>query len=321
MRKILLILIVQSVVSYSQAQTKPAVLTQKDSIDILKELMGLLDSAYKPTSYVFANVGIGNRLFSVRNNALNAKQSFTSTVIYTPSVGYYHKTGFSLIGGASLLNDGNGLGVSQYSVNPAFDLMGSKRFDVGISYTHYFVQDKFSSFSSPIQEDLFASFAYKKTWVRPGVSVGYSTGEYKEVQSKDTLIGNRIRHQYDSAINHLEALSMMVTLGHEFSWYGVFNKKDALAITPTFMGNAGSSTINITHKTNAPRTFFLTGKNKLPKFYEDKLSIQSVGLSIDVNYTIGGLTIQPQLYLDYYLPETATNRLSQVFTFNVGYAF
>src|SRR5829696_5103072 len=103
MRRIFIVITVQMFLLHCQAQTKPAVLSQKDSMDILKELMGLLDSAYKPTSYVFVNLGIGNRLFSIRNNALNAKQSVTSTVIYTPSLGYYHKTGFSIIGGASLL--------------------------------------------------------------------------------------------------------------------------------------------------------------------------------------------------------------------------
>ena len=112
-----------------------------------------------------ANIGIGNRLFSSKNNALNAKQEISSTLIYSPSLAYYHKSGFNINAGANLLNDGERFGVNQYSVTPAFDLAGNKNFAVDISYTHYFVQDKFSKFSSPIQDDFFSSFSYKKIWL------------------------------------------------------------------------------------------------------------------------------------------------------------
>ena len=154
-----------------------------------------------------------------------------------------------------------------------------------------------------------------------GISFGYSTGEYKEVQLKDTIINGRMRHQYDSMTNHLSVFSTMLTASHEFSWYSVFNGKDGLVLTTTALGNAGSANINTTHKTNAPRSFGLTGKNKIPKLQTIDFAMQSVGLNIDLNYSIGNLTIQPQLYMDYYLPETESNKFTQVFTFNIGYAF
>ena len=323
MKKIFFVFIFLQVLllkSFAQKDST-STLTAQDSINILRELMAMLDSADRPQSYVFANIGIGNRLFSSKNDALNAKQDISSTLIYSPSLAYYHKSGFNITAGASLLNDGERFGVNQYSITPAFDLVGNKKFGVSISYTHYFVQDKFSEFSSPIQDDFFSSFTYKKLWLQPGIAFGYSTGEYKETQLKDTIINGRMRHQYDSMTNHLSAFSMMLTASHEFSWYGVLNKKDGLALTPTLLGNAGSANINTTHKTNAPRSFGLTGKNKIPKLQTVDFAVQSVGLNIDLNYSIGHLTLQPQLYLDYYLPETESERLTQVFTFNIGYTF
>ena len=116
-------------------------LSPKDSLEMLQELMNLLDSADRPTSYAFVNFGIGNRLFSIRNNALNAKQNTTNTVIYSPSVGYFHKSGFSISAATNLLNDGVGFGANQFSVTPAFDLSGNKNIDIGLSYSHYFVKD------------------------------------------------------------------------------------------------------------------------------------------------------------------------------------
>ena len=118
-------------------------LSPKDSLEMLQELMNLLDSADRPTSYAFVNIGIGNRLFSIRNNALNAKQNTTNTVIYSPSVGYFHKSGFSISAATNLLNDGVGFGANQFSLTPAFDLAGNKNIDIGLSYTHYFVKDKY----------------------------------------------------------------------------------------------------------------------------------------------------------------------------------
>jgi hypothetical protein len=146
-------------------------LTAQDSINILRDLMAMLDSADRPESYVFANIGIGNRLFTSKNDALNAKQDISSTLIYSPSLAYYHKSGFNITAGASLLNDGERFGVNQYSVTPAFDLVGNKNFGVDISYTHYFVQDKFSEFSSPIQDDFFSSFTYKKVMAAARYSI------------------------------------------------------------------------------------------------------------------------------------------------------
>ncbi|MEO6720536.1 MAG: hypothetical protein ABIN67_09215 [Ferruginibacter sp.] len=321
MRKIFLLSIfLQLLFGSTNAQTNP-VPSAKDSIDMLQELMDLLDSTNTPASYAFVNVAIGNRLFSTRNNALNAKQNISSTVIYSPSLGYFHKSGFNIIAGANLLNDGKNFGVNQYSINPAFDLVGNKKFALGISYTHYFVKDKFSTFSSPIQNDFYGSFTYKKLWLRPGISFGYSTGEYKEVQYKDTIVNNVNRHRYDSMTNKLNAFSMMVTASHQFAWYNLFDKMDGMALTPTLMANAGSANTSTTHKTNAALILFLLRKGKLPKLQSDKFAMQSVGLNLDINYTIGNLTIEPQLYMDYYLPTTESKRFSQVFTFNVGYAF
>src|SRR5947207_4432805 len=91
-----------------------------DSTAVLKDLMALLDAAATPTSYFSVEAGVGNRLFSVHNNRLNARQSSISTLVYTPSVGYFHRSGLSLTAGAYLLNDkDNGFGSTQYTLTPA----------------------------------------------------------------------------------------------------------------------------------------------------------------------------------------------------------
>jgi hypothetical protein len=48
-------------------------LSEQDSLDLLRELHGLLAASKQP-AYGLVNVGVGNRLFSIRNNVLNANR-------------------------------------------------------------------------------------------------------------------------------------------------------------------------------------------------------------------------------------------------------
>ncbi len=308
----------------SIAQTKPgSSLSEKDSIEILNQLMNMLDSSGSPASSLFVNVGIGNRLYSVKNNALNAYQN-SSKLIYSPSIGYTHKSGLSLAAGANLLNEGSGVAVSQYSISPSFGLVGNEDIDFGISYTHYFVKNQFSPYSSPIQNDFYTSFSYLKNWLQPGVAVGFSNGVYKDARHKDTVIGGTKRRFYDSVTYKLNAFSLMFTLGHQFLWYEVLDQADGLSLTPTLMLNAGSGKTAISHNTNAVNLFrILNRRGKIDKLQESNFAVQSIGLNVDMRYMIGKFYLQPQLYIDYYLPslDSDSKRFSQLFTFNIGYTF
>jgi hypothetical protein len=308
----LALLLTVSAKNYAQTNTEKNI-DIKDSTEIINELMDMLSTSDKSSSYFTAGIGIGNRLFSVHNNALNSKQSSVNTLIYSPSFGYYHKSGFNLSVGANALNDSAaGFGISQYSISPGYQLPDNKNVDFAFAYTHYFVQDQFSSYVSPIQNDFYSSFTYKKTWLQPGIALGYSTGKYKEEKRKGGL--------YDSTTNKLKSFSFIASVAHELNWYGLFNKNDGFTFTPTLMLNSGSGKIAIQHKSNAANLlYFLNKKGKLPKFKNTKFQAESIGLNMDARYVTGKFTIAPQAYFDYYLPANSTNRFTSVFTINFSY--
>ena len=83
-----ILLLISSVVTLAQKQTKKAMLDSLKQNDETMEMLGDMD---KPLSYVKIGVGIGNQLFSVHNKALDASQTNTNLVL-TPSIGYYHKS-------------------------------------------------------------------------------------------------------------------------------------------------------------------------------------------------------------------------------------
>lgn len=318
MRKFFLLLMVGLSIGLTDyGQTPDSTKALPDSIAILNDLMALLKGEDAASSYFTITAGIGNRLYSFRNNSLNAKQSSSNTIIYSPSIAYYHKSGFSLSGGANLLNDAkDGFGVNQYSVSPGYQY-NNKNYTTGISYTHYFVRDKYSAYASPIQNDLYASFSWTKPWIQPGIAVGYSTGKYY-----DHIIFGQQQQYYDSTTNKLKSFSVIASAAHGFDWYNLFDQSDGIIVTPTLMGNFGSSKTDIQHNSNAPNLInFLTNRGRLRKFTTNKFQAESIGLDIDVNYVIGKFNIEPDLYLDYYLPSTDTKRFTQVYTVKVGYSF
>jgi hypothetical protein len=115
---------------------------------------------------------------------------------------------------------------------------------------------------------------------------------------------------------------MIAAVSHSFKWQALLNKEDEVVFKPTLLCNMGTSTTSITHKTNAVYLLrLLNKKGKLPKVQTSAFQAESVGLNLDFSYAIGKFSLQPQWYLDYYLPKTDFEKFSQFFTFTLGYAF
>lgn len=304
------------------AQDTPAIETAGfDSAAILKNLADILDSAGVSSSYGLASLSIGNRLFSLHNNTLNAKQSGSSAIVFSPSVGYFHKSGFSLSAAASLINrQGKGFGATQYSITPAYDRVNTN-WAFGISYSRYFIQDKYSSYSSPIQNDWYAYGLYSKPWLQPGIALGYSTGNYTEI-NKFTIqaTGNTFT---DTGRYRLKAFSLTASVSHDFEWQHIFGKEDELGFTPSVLMNFGADSTGSVSHTLGQNLVRLLKRRKRIRALGNKTSLeaQSVAASLDFTYSIGSFTILPQLYVDYYLPKTDDKRLTQTFTLSVGYSF
>jgi hypothetical protein len=300
--------------NYAQSDSVKSI-DAKDSVELMKELMDIFSSSEKPSSYFVAGIGIGNRLFNVRNNALNAKQSTINKFIYAPNIGYYHKSGVSFSAGANLLNDSiSGFGISQYSISPGYQFEGNENIYFGFVYTHYFVNNIFSPYTSPLQNDFYASLVYKKKWIQPGIALGYSLGEYGDVKRLATL--------YDSVTNKISAFSFIISVAHEFNWNNIFNKKDGVLFSPKLMLNMSESKIDIHHNTNATNLLnFLNKRGRLPKFKSTPFEAGSIGLALDLIYGYGKFAFQPQVYFDYYLPATEEKRFTSVFNLNLSYSF
>lgn len=316
MQKILLFISFLCFSSKIFSQTLPAKSgIDTDSSEILKDLMNLLGNDDKPSSYFTIGVGIGNRVFNVQNNVLNSKVTPENTVIWSPSLLYHHKTGLYISAGGNLLNDTKkGFVINEYSLAGGYELALNDNADFTVAYSHIFVSDFFSQYASPVHNDLYAAYSYKKTWIKPGLTVDFSSGEYGDVKT--------VRLLYDSIGSKLTSFSLVPSISHEFDWEKVFNDKDEIVVTPSLMLNMSKSRQRLRHNTNAVNlAAFLNKKGRLPKLENTKFEAQSVALGLDANYAIGKLSFDPQAYFDYYLPSTTDNRLLSYFTFAIRYSF
>lgn len=301
-----------------------------DSLIKNDDFLSDLNSLDNSSSYVKLNVGIGNKLFSEKNNSLNALDQ-NKSLVFSPSIEYFNRTGFGLLAAGFLVNNNNKAGFYQYALTPSYDYLTGKKIDAGISFTKFFIKDKYSNVSSPIQNDLYIYANLKKPWLRPGLSFGYSAGNENEINFIDTtvIMQNRsVRIQSaDTVTTKINTVSFSATLSHTFSAYDILKTDDALVFVPQLSLNTGSNKYNVTHESSLKvyRPFKKITKTRIRNFAEKStppvFQVESIGWDMDVSYTIGKFIFEPEIYLDYYLPATNEKRFTQVFSFNVGYTF
>jgi hypothetical protein len=135
-----------------------------------EKILSELDSLDAPQSYFKIGAGIGNSLFSTENKALNARQ-ISNPFTFMPSMGYFHKSGWSLSATGYLTAYNQKTSFSQFAISPAYE-HSNKKLATSISYTRYIISDPYNTSASPIQNDFYANIIFKKKWIRPGISIG-----------------------------------------------------------------------------------------------------------------------------------------------------
>ena len=308
-------------------KTTTAQIISADSLKILNDifkddLLKLLDSTESPKSTVKISLGIGNKFFSVKNNSINTSQSQVNKIYYTPSVSYHHKSGLSLGLTPYITGDNGTLKFYQTAAIIGYDFENDY-ISTGISYTHYFANNNSYNNNSIYQHDIYSFIQYTKSYVSPTLSLGYSAGNFKEINLYSI---SRITIK-DSTNNNIQNFSISAGIEHSFTADSIFNKKDAFLFTPQLTLQAGSEKYTTTH-TNSSRAYeaFLKGKrtNKIrsrSKTTNAGLALQSLALSLDATYSFGKFFISPNIYSDYFLQETTDKKLTTLFSMSFGVIF
>lgn len=324
---VLLVLMGLGMSAWSQTENRPdSVPATEDSIqldmELLKDFKAMLDSISNKTDFFSVSIGGGNRLFSVKNNNFNAQQP-ESRLAITPSVFYYHHSGFGINATAyfSKLDDKSQF--YQYAFTPSYDYLKGKGIAFGASYTYYLKEKKLEQYTTPFNHELFGYLQTRKGWLRSGLSVGWGKGEYVEVRRLDTVIFTIPRSITDTTTVGLQDFSLTASVSHPFEWNSLFNSTDGLSLIPQLMLVAGAQHFDIDSRKrlSSSRKFVTISRNYISSDEENTgLRIQSAAFALSISYFIGGFSITPNYFISYYFPET-DRPFSNIFSLTAAYMF
>jgi hypothetical protein len=337
MKKIALLLFIWQMISingFSQTSQLDSLFANSDSTKVIDSLMlefdAYLDSVTAPRSFFSVNMGIGNRTFSINNNSFNT-QATATRLSFTPSIGYYHKSGLglSVTGFVAVLKSKPEF--YQYAVTPSYDYI-SKKFSAGISFTRYLDKDTAITNVSPYINDFYGyGYIKRKSW-RYGISLGYANGSFNDritfkdsIRILDTAINRLVWRKYTATVNSANKIrdfSIAASVRKQFEWFDLVKKDDNLSFVITAYMVAGTSRINT--NSNVSYVTSRLGLTRFKKTYDTEegtgFQLQSTALSLSLFYTIGKFNVQPVWFVDYYFPETS-KKLNQVFSLAVGFNF
>ena len=272
-------------------------------------------------------MGIGNGYFSFEN-ANSVFLSDAQKLIFTPSAGYYHKSGLGIsTTGYFLLDKGNSQ-FYQFSVTPSYDFIGNRKLGFGFAFTRYFEKDSLPFYTTPIGNELFGYFTYKKWWIRPTISFCYGWGSKTEYLEKQTFIWRERLQRYDRGFIYVKNeesvkdFATIISLKHDFDFYRIFTKQDGFSITPVLLFTAATQTFGFNtsyqYSANAIRANLLPSNQNISD--QSAYRPQSFSFILRTDYNYRKFFVMPQFLLDYYIPETEKH-LNTGYSITAGFNF
>lgn len=294
-----------------------------DSLD--RELEVLMKYFNKPVSFLSVSITAANGFYNFKTHNNDYLKSGTRLVI-SPSLAYYHKSGLGLSASGFGLNDSHTFDFYQWAVSPSFAYTSNKNFATGIAYTHYFTKDSLSFYTTPLNNEWYAWFTLRKGWLEPTLAFGYGRGTQKQYEKRYSLILAqwRLRRRNITQTTHItvQDYALSLSVKHNFIWSRVLTKKGSLLISPMLMLSGGTQNFgfNTTYTYNSyVINNFLLGNTTTAS--RSGWALRSLSGMLYGDYSIGKFFIQPQVVLDYYLPETDESRLRCVAAVTLGVNF
>ena len=335
---IALVFIALGVTAHSQSNPVDTVIAPEEkfladtSIDydeLFRDFEDFMDSILSPRSYFMPSLSIGRGYFNFLSKD-NVFLETTSKLAYSPMLTWYHKSGFGLNLTGYVVDDDRNTNFYQFSVSPSFDYLRNHDLATGVSYTRYFNKDSVPFYTSPLRNEVYGYFTYRKWWFKPMVAVSYGWGSRSDYNEREELITSlRLRPRGYTYINTTESISdfsVMASVRHDFYWLDVFGANDHIRITPQINFTSGTQKFGFNQTSN---TYGVTLRNASNVLYsseniylDDRIDFQPLSLTLYLRseYSIGKFFIQPQFALDYYFPADTKN-FSSLVSVNVGLVF
>lgn len=301
----------------SNAQkTKPAVDSLAYYDDLFNELESFLDSITAPRSFANISLGINNGYFNYQSQS---SIESSSKLVYTPSLGYYHKSGFGIGATGSAIADGfKNINLFQIAATASYDYMQSSQFLTGVAYTQFFTKDSLDFYTSPLTSEASGYFLYRNSWLKPSIAVNYAWGSRTHVEERQEKI-KLLRGKPLNSTTIIETtenvsdLSVALSVKHDFYWLNVLLDKDYFRFSPQISLISGTQRFGFNQVSNANYFNSKSGISVLQNTEELNLSESSkfkplsLSARLRTEFSTGKFFFQPQILLDYYFPAEEKN--------------
>ncbi len=144
--------------------------------ELERQLDSMLDSRYK--SEVTIGLGFGNNP-AYGGKAADAFRPIDMKPFLSPAVTYTHKSGLFVNTAAYYLLGADRRPWFEVDLGGGYDYTRNRDLMTGISYTRYFYADSSDVPQTPIKNELYAYFIYRKWWLQPGLSLDFGWGATK----------------------------------------------------------------------------------------------------------------------------------------------
>ena len=149
--------------------------TSFDYDELFRDFESFMDSILSPRSYFMPSLSIGRGYFNFKSKD-NVLLETTAKLTYSPMMTWYHKSGFGLNFTGYIVNDEKNTNLYQFSFSPSYDYLENHDLATGISFTRYFNKDSVPFYTSPLRNEVYGYFAYRKWWFKPMIALGYGWG-------------------------------------------------------------------------------------------------------------------------------------------------
>lgn len=336
---ILPVFILTGVAAYPQSNTSDTAIypvsnllsidTSIDYDELFRDFDAFMDSILSPHSYLLGSLSMGKGYYNFVNKS-NSTIDASKKLTYSPILGYYHKGGLGITGMGYIVDDGKKMSLYQFGVTPSFDYLQNRDLATGISFTKFFTKDSLPFYTTPLQNELYAYFTYRKWWIKPMLALSYGWGSRTDYTARESQIQDlRLRRRGFTYINTEETISdfsVMASVRHDFYFLDVFTYRDHIRFTPQLAFTSGTQKFGFNQSSNTYATTLRTASNVLFNsenvYLDDQIKFQPLSLSLFLRgeYSIGKFFVQPQFTLDYYFP-ASTKNLNTLFSVNGGFIF
>ncbi|SKA40627.1 hypothetical protein SAMN04488128_105220 [Chitinophaga eiseniae] len=280
--------------------------------DLERQLDSLLNKQQK--SEVVASLSYGNNP-AYGAKTVNLEQPIVMKAYLSPSLTWYHKSGITAGASGYYLFDTDKKHWFEWDFTAGYDYTKKRNFLTGISYTRYVFADSTDVPVTPINNEIFSYFYYRKWWLHMGISLDLGWGAYTS--------GTRRLKEHVTGSD----FNVIATVRHPFIFDGLLSSNDALLLQPSLSLTMG--TANYYSQLSAFRYMGRSPKMKPNKgrpgkvlSFEDHTGFEprAIDCTINASYLFNQFTFSPSFTV--FKPLTGTEQqLMGYFTARLSYSF